>query len=164
MKRLYLARHAKSSWEHPELNDFERPLNRRGLRAAPRMGKYLAGLDVSPDIIVTSPARRARETADALAHAIGMPVADSREDSRIYTASALMLLKVMRSWDEAWNSVLMIGHNPGIAEVAVMLTGRTVGHVPTCAVMELDMDVTSWRDVKPGCGILGFKAVPKEIM
>jgi len=163
VKHLLLVRHAKSSWEHPELGDFDRPLNKRGIRDAPGMGEYLARQDILPDTIVTSPARRARETTDAFAYAMKIPIADIREDGRIYAASVSTLLEVICGWDEAWSSVMMAGHNPGMADIAALLIGGNIGHVPTCAVLELGLDVASWRDVAPGCGALRFRSSPKSI-
>jgi len=163
MKRLYLVRHAKSSWDHPGLDDFDRPLNERGMRDALDMGKYLAKLGVLPDAIVTSPAVRARQTSEALAPAMRISVDNLREDGRIYAASVPVMLEVIREWDETWNSVMMIGHNPDIAELAMMLTGEPVGRVPTCAVMEIEMDATCWADILAECGMLASKSTPKVI-
>ncbi len=163
MKRLFLARHGKSDWSRPTLDDFDRPLNKRGRHDAPRMGKHLAGLGLLPDIIVTSPARRARETADALAHAMHMPIDKLREDGRIYAASVSVLLEVIHGWDETWNSVMMVGHNPGIADIAMMLTDESVGHVPTCTIMEVELDVSYWVDTLSGCGTLTSKSLPRAI-
>lgn len=163
MKRLILVRHAKSSWKFPEMDDFDRPLNKKGARDAPRMGKHLAKLGALPDMIVTSPARRARETAAALAQAMIIPIVDIWEDERIYAASVSVLVEVIRGWDETWSSVMIVGHNPGIAELAVALTGEPVGHVPTCAVMELELNVTYWVDTLPECGTLTSRSAPKAI-
>jgi len=163
MKRLYLVRHAKSDWSHTELDDFDRPLNKRGIRDALEMSKYMAKLDVLPDVVVTSPAMRARQTSEALVHAMHIPMDDIREDGRIYAASVSALLEVIHEWDETWNSVMMVGHNPGIAEISVMLTGEPVGRVPTCAVMEIELDATYWSDMLAGCGMLASKSTPKLI-
>ena len=163
MKRLYLVRHAKSSWDHPGLDDFDRPLNERGMRDALDMGKYLAKLGVLPDVIVTSPAVRARQTSEVLAPDMRIPVDNLREDGRIYAASVPVMLEVMRGWDETWNRVMMVGHNPGIAEMVVLLTGEYIDHVPTCTVMEIELDATCWADILPECGVLVSKSTPKAI-
>ncbi len=145
MKHLYLVRHAKSSWNHPGLDDFDRPLNKRGMHDAPEMGKYLAEQEILPQRVVTSPARRASATAISLA------------------ASMSTLMVVIQAWDDAWECVMMVGPAPGIADVATVLTGADVGHVPTCTVMGLDLDVASWSDVAPSCGALRLKTVPKAV-
>jgi len=163
MKHLYLVRHAKSSWAHPGLDDFDRPLNRRGTADAPGMGKYLAEQGILPQIIVTSPARRARTTAISLATSMQVPLSSMVEDERIYAASTPTLISVIQSWDNTWEHVMMAGHNPGIADMATVLTGEVTGHVPTCTVMGLALDVVSWSDVAPGCGTLQLKITPKGI-
>jgi len=163
MKHLYLVRHAKSSWDYLELDDFDRPLNKRGMTDAPRMGRYLAGRGVVPAIIVASPARRTHETANAFVHTMNIPPTDFCEDSRIYAATASTLLDVIREWDDACSSVMVVGHNPGIAEVAGTLMGESAGDVPTCTVMGFSLGVTCWSAVVPGCGMLQFKVAPKTI-
>ncbi|MDQ6959971.1 MAG: histidine phosphatase family protein [Mariprofundaceae bacterium] len=163
MKKLCLVRHAKSSWKHLDLDDFDRPLNRRGMQDAPSMGKCLARRGVRPDALVSSPAKRAMQTAVALADGMGIPSNEIREDRRIYAASTSTLIAIIQGWDDTWERVMMVGHNPGIAEAAAVLTGEWVGHVPTCTVMELGLDVASWRDVAPGCGKLRLKVVPKVL-
>jgi len=163
MKHLYLVRHAKSSWHHPNLDDFDRPLNKRGMCDAPAMGKYLAEQGILPQRVVTSPARRASATAISLAAAIRIPPSDVVEDGRVYAASMSTLMGIIQAWDDAWECVMMVGHDPGIADVATVLTGAEVGHVPTCTVMELGLDVAIWGDVAPGCGMLKFKGEPRTI-
>jgi len=162
MKHLYLMRHAKSSWDHPGLNDFDRPLNKRGIRDAPKMGEYLAQQRILPQIIVTSPAKRAHATAISLAAAV-LPPSGIVENEQIYAASTSTLIAIIQGWDDTWERAMIVGHNPGIAEVAAVLTGGEVGHVPTCTVMELGLDVASWDDIVPGCGTLRLKIVPKGI-
>jgi len=163
MKRLYLVRHAKSDWMHTELDDFDRPLNKRGMRDAPKMGKYLAEQRIFPQSIVSSPARRAYATAISFAAAMQVPPSRIVEDDRIYAAITSTLIAVIQEWDDTWDSVMMVGHNPGIADLAAVLTGAEVGHVPTCTVMGLGLDVASWSDVTPGCGDQWLKIVPEAI-
>jgi len=163
MKHLYLVRHAKSSWDHPGLSDFDRPLNKRGMRDAPKMGEYLVEQRVLPQVIVYSPARRAHATAISLATAMQVPSAGFVEDDRIYAAAIATLIAVIKEWDDTWECVMMVGHNPGMADMAAVLTGKVVGHVPTCTVMGFGLDVASWSDVAPGCGIQWLKIVPKAI-
>ena len=163
MKRLYLVRHAKSSWDCPGLEDFDRPLNKRGMRDAPGMGEYLAEQGISPRIIVSSPARRAYATAISLASAMQIPSSRIVENGRIYTATVPALAGIIQAWEDSWEAVMMVGHNPGIADTASMLAGEDVGRVPTCTVIELNLDVSRWSHVKPGCGDLIAKIVPSMI-
>jgi len=162
MKKLWLVRHAKSSWKRPDMDDFDRPLNKRGMRDAPEMGKYLAKQGIFPRAVVTSPAKRARDTTAALASAMYVRSSGIVEDRRIYAASISILLDVIRGWDDAWDKVMMVGHNPGIAEITAVLTQMET-NVPTCTVMELGLDVIGWNNVVPGCGTLRFRITPKAI-
>lgn len=163
MKRLYLVRHAKSDWNHPGLDDFDRPLSKRGMRDAPKMGEYLVEQRISPQIIVSSPARRAHETAISLAAPMQIPPSDFVKDNRIYAAAASTLIAIIHEWDNTWEHVMMVGHNPGMADIAAVLTGENVGHIPTCTVMGLNLDVASWDDVAQSCGTQWLKIVPKAI-
>jgi len=163
MKRLYLVRHAKSSWNHPGLSDFDRPLNKRGMRDAPKMGEYLVEQRVLPQVIVCSPARRAHATAISFATAMQLPPSGIVEDDRVYAAVTATLIAIIKEWDDTWESVMMVGHNPGMADMAAVLAGAGVGRVPTCTVMGLGLDVASWGDVAPGCGSQWFKIAPKSI-
>ncbi|MDQ6959747.1 MAG: histidine phosphatase family protein [Mariprofundaceae bacterium] len=164
MKYLYLVRHAKSSWDHPGLEDFDRPLNKRGMCDAPKMGEYLVGQRILPQIIVSSPARRAHTTAISLAAAMQVPPSGIVKDDRIYAAATATLIAVIQEWDDTWERVMMVGHNPGMADMAAVLTDAGVCHVPTCTVMGFSLDIVSWGDVVPNCGIQQFKIVPKDIL
>jgi len=164
MKHLYLVRHAKSSWDHPGLDDFDRPLNKRGMRDALKMGEYLAEQRVLPQVIVYSPARRVHATAISLATVMQVPSSGLVEDDRIYAAAIATLIAAIKEWDDTWECVMMVGHNPGMADMAAVLTGAGVCHVPTCTVMGFSLDIASWGDVAPNCGIQQFKIVPKDIL
>ena len=151
MKTLILIRHAKSSWKHPDLPDLLRPLNKRGQRDAPVMGGRLAKREVEPDLIASSPATRAIATAEAMAQEIGYPEEDIRVDERLYEASAFDLLEIIQGLDNALEHVMLIGHNPGLTELANDL-GCDVDNIPTCGVVELQFDIGSWAlvgDVDP---------------
>ena len=127
------------------------------------MGAYLAAQGHVPRHIVTSPARRARTTAGMLATAMGVSSSRLTEDRRVYAAAASTLLDVLKGWDDAWDHVMMVGHNPGISNLASMLQGESAGQVRTCAVLGLLLDVDSWTDVVPGCGQPCLAIDPKEI-
>src|SRR4051812_3134502 len=122
MKTLLLLRHAKSSWKNPEARDFDRPLNKRGLKAAPLVGKFIKERKLKPDLIISSPAVRARMTA-ALVVESGELEGELRYDERIYEADIEALLKVVSQVDEAAETVLVVGHNPGLQELLRFLTG-----------------------------------------
>lgn len=162
MKRLTLLRHAKSGHKDGSVPDFDRPLSRRGKEDAPEMGRRLAARGDPPDAVVTSPAKRARKTAEKVARALGFPEDAIREDSRIYDAGVGTLVEVLRDLDDTWGHVLLVGHNPGFTELANLLGGLAIENVPTCGVVCLDLAEATWRRVAEGAGTLVFRDSPKQ--
>jgi phosphohistidine phosphatase len=162
MKRLTLIRHAKSSWKNSGLADVDRPLNSRGKRDAPRMGAYLARQGIQPDIILASPARRARKTAKLLAGEIPGAAGRILADPALYEAGAAVILERVRALDESWQHVMLIGHNPGLTDFANLLTAIGIDNLPTCAVLVADLDIDFWCETSPGCGRAALYVVPKE--
>lgn len=162
MKILYLARHAKSSWSHPELIDFERPLNKRGKRDAPFMGKVLREMNVSPHLIITSPALRAFRTARIISSQLGYSVEDIFTAEAIYEATAGELIKLIQEIDNKFNSLMLFGHNPSLTLANNYLSNKTMENIPTCAIVCLQFDVESWKDVKPDSGKLIFFEYPQK--
>jgi phosphohistidine phosphatase len=160
MKRLYLLRHAKSSWNEPDLADFDRPLNERGLIAAPFMGRFIVTKDYLPDIIISSPARRAFATAKLVLESSGAD-AELVIDDRVYEASPRTLMEVTASVSETANSAMLVGHNPGIEGFIRILTGRGEA-MPTAALAAIDLAVDRWADIRDGCGTLIEVVRPKE--
>src|SRR3954467_7006421 len=124
MKTLLLMRHAKSSWKDDSLDDHDRPLNKRGKRDAPRMGELLREQKLVPDYIVSSSARRARKTADAVALAAEFR-GETRITGELYMVQPGKMLEVLSQTPEAYNSVLLIAHNPGAEELLEQLTGES---------------------------------------
>ncbi len=147
MKFLTLIRHAKSSRDNPRQRDQSRPLNPRGLRDAPAMGKYLdTTFRFAPDTIVSSPATRAITTARLMAEALGYSEWRIRQDERIYEAPVDSLLEVLREQEDTHAHVCVVGHNPGMENLANWLCGtRVVEDVVTCAVIMLELDISSWE-------------------
>ncbi|SFD10533.1 SixA phosphatase family protein [Tropicimonas isoalkanivorans] len=150
MKHLILLRHAKSSWVNPELNDIDRPLNKRGKRSAKALGKWLRNSEWQPDEILCSSARRARETWEALKLA---GEADMRPV--LYHATPETMLDALRG--ATGETVLMIGHNPGIAAFAQDMADAAPDHprftdYPTGALLVLAFDVATWSEVQPQQG------------
>src|SRR5689334_12446246 len=132
MKTLYVLRHAKSSWDNAELEDFDRPLNDRGESSAPFMGEFMTANGFEPAVIVSSPAVRARETARLVKEAAHMP-AEIVYDDRIYEASPRTLQTVAASFDDRFDSAMMVGHNPGMEGFVRLLTGRSE-EMPTASL------------------------------
>ena len=163
MKTLYLVRHAKSSWKFPELRDFDRPLNGRGKRNAPDMGKRLKAMGILPDLLIASPANRALTTARKIAENIGYPVEDILENDDIYHGSENTLLQVIKSADGDVNELMLFGHNPGFTDLANLLGDQWIDNIPTCGIVALGFDVTDWSEVTPGTGRNLFFDYPKKI-
>ena len=162
MKTLCLVRHAKSSWADPSLTDFERPLNNRGKRDAPFMGKRLLRANLTPSIIVSSPARRARDTARMIAREIGFDKKKIDYREEIYHADEpAALLEVVSTRDPAVETMVLVGHNFVITECAEQLTGVSIASIPTCGIVAIVFDCHDWREVRPARGRLLFFDYPK---
>ncbi|HEU4388798.1 MAG TPA: histidine phosphatase family protein [Blastocatellia bacterium] len=161
MKTLLLLRHAKSSWDDSSLPDFERPLAPRGKRDAPRMGKEFASRGPAPDLVVSSPAQRARDTTTLFLHAAKIQT-QLRFDDKIYEAGTAELVSLVRKMPDTAASVLMVGHNPGFEELIVRLT-KSRRAVPTCSLTRIDFDVENWEAADDGAGKLVWQLNPKEL-
>ena len=162
MKTLFLVRHAKSSWKYPSLDDFERPLNKRGRKSAPFMGEVLGKLKVSPDLIISSPANRAATTARTMAAKIKYPLEDIQYSESIYEFSESALIRVVKRIDDAVKKAMIVGHNPGLNGLANYLGDRPVSNIPTAGIYCLDLDIASWSSIRENCGELKFFEYPKK--
>lgn len=162
MRRLYLIRHAKSSWAEPGIRDFDRPLNSRGKLDAPFMGKRLAAYGVHPDLILASQAKRARKTALSIAEAVDYPAADIVFSEAIYEAGVADLLQILAQAPADAGSLFLVGHNFTITDLAENLTGQSIGNIPTCGIVGIEFSAVSWADVGPGTGRLLFFDSPKK--
>ena len=161
MKRLLLVRHAKSSWNNTNLSDFDRPLNNRGKRDAPFMGQRLTVLTAAPDQILSSTAKRAITTARLLAGEMGIPEEEIITKDYLYLADHQTVLDLIRGSDNNLNSVMIVGHNPGITDLANYLHAGLVENIPTCRAFCLDFG-TSWKEIKKDGGNLQFFDYPKK--
>jgi phosphohistidine phosphatase len=161
MKTLLLMRHAKSSWDDPTLADFDRPLNPRGLRAAPAMGAFMRRGEILPERIFSSPAVRARETTRLVSEG-GAFEAEIKLEDRIYEASANGLRQIAAEVDDACSCVMLVGHNPGMEHFVRHLTGEVVS-MRTTALAVVDLDITKWAELDDGCGTLRALHDPKNI-
>ena len=163
MRLLTLVRHAKSSWAETGLSDFDRPLNDRGRRDAPRMAALLHERLPKPDRIVSSPALRAISTARIFAAAFGIAEDEIVSDARIYEATPDTLLRVVNEFDDGDRHVLMFGHNPGFSELAHRLASCSFDQMPTCAVAHLALSIEHWWEIAPRCGVLRDYMYPKGL-
>lgn len=170
MSTLYLLRHAKSSWSDPNLGDHARPLAPRGRRAAKRMARYADSQGIRPDLVLCSSALRARETLQLLRPALG-PGAAVRFDDDLYGANADELLGRLRAVDDRIASVVLVGHNPGLEDLATSLAsdGEALAKellrakFPTGALAILDLGSTTWARLGPGGAYLVRLVLPSEL-
>jgi phosphohistidine phosphatase len=163
MRELILTRHAKSEWNHLGLSDLERPLNARGKRDAPFMGRRLAeALGSPPDLIVSSPATRALHTALAFAEALGYPARRIELEPRIYEAPLAALLAVLQTLPDAAPRVCLFGHNPGFSMLVDCLTDAGYQTLPTCATARITFDIDTWAALSPSSGHLQSLDFPKR--
>ena len=162
MKRLILLRHAKSDWGTPGLKDFERPLNKRGEKNAPEMGKRLRKRGFKPERIISSPARRARDTARLLARQLTILESGVVFKDAIYEADTDALLETIQCIPQDLGCVMLVGHNPGMTELANLLGKFGIANLPTCAVVGLELEIKNWKKITPGCGRLWFYDYPKN--
>ena len=168
MRRLILLRHAKSD-RSPGVADRDRPLNPRGRRTAPVVGAHLAEAGLRPDLALVSTAVRTRETWDAMAAALGNP--ETRWQPEIYEAPAHRILGVIKAAPDGAAVVIVVGHNPGLGDLAAALAGegpraardRLALEFPTAAYAVIDFDTAHWSDVAPGRGRLERFAHPRDI-
>lgn len=162
MKYLYLIRHAKSDWENKELKDIDRPLNERGEHDAPLMGKILRSRNKKVDKIISSPAERAIKTAQLIAEKINYPTEDILTDKNIYHSGLPELMKIICSFNNHWNSVYFVGHNPGFTQLAELISSEEFGNIPTCGIVEIEMQIDDWMQISRGIGSKTFYDFPKN--
>jgi phosphohistidine phosphatase len=144
MKTLTIFRHAKSSWNNPGLQDHDRPLNRRGERDAPMMGERLQAAGIRPSLILSSPAARAWTTAKFLADAISYPTEFLQRDPSLYHAGLNKLYDVITAQDEGFNSITIVGHNPGLTDLANDLIPNLTSNLPTAGFVSILIDSDDW--------------------
>lgn len=163
MKKLYLIRHAKSSWGDFNLPDFDRPLNDRGKSDAPMMAKRLSERKVAIDAFVSSPAKRAKKTCKFFCSEFGV-----KEDriifiESLYLASADMFFSLVRSFDNRYSNVAVFSHNPGITEFANRLCrDARVDDMPTCSIFAAELDINNWKDLEESANKFLFFDFPRN--
>ena len=161
MKILLLLRHAKSSWDDKSLRDFDRPLNRRGLKAAPMVGEMMRKRKLRPEVVLSSPAERAKETTRLVCDAAGL-IAAVRYDDGIYEASVRRLLEIVSQIEDAVNNAMLVGHNPGFEELLATLTGES-NRMTTAALACIELSIERWSEVTSGTGKLQWIVKPKDL-
>lgn len=161
MRTLYLLRHAKSSWDDPGLKDFDRPLNKRGLKAAPSVGAYMLKEKIRPDLVLSSPALRAKQTTHIVCEAAGL-TSLINFDEQIYEASVQRLFKIVAGFEAGITTAMMVGHNPGFEELLAALTGES-HRMPTAALACINLKIEKWSDLIGGCGKLKWLVKAKDL-
>ena len=161
-KTLYLLRHAKSDWNDRTLSDFERPLNLRGTVQAPQIAKVLATKDNHPQVIISSPANRALSTAKIVAVQIGVSESEIGSEKRVYEANIFTLMYLLQETSNDIDCLLLVGHNPGMSGLVNTLSRQKVAPIPTCALIQLELEIDSWEELAPECANLIGVDVPKK--
>jgi phosphohistidine phosphatase len=162
MKTLILVRHAKSSWKDHDLKDFDRPLNERGKRDAPFMGALIKEKGILPDVLISSPAKRAITTAGLFAKKLSIAKNEIIENEKIYEASAGELIDIINAIDDTKSSAMIFGHNPGLTMVANYLSDKRIDNIPTCGMVVITFEENSWKSIQIGSGKLIEFEYPKK--
>ena len=161
MKTLWLLRHAKSSWDTPGADDFNRPLNKRGQKTAPLIGKYIKQLKIKPNLVLCSPAQRTSQTIKLVLEATKADW-EVTYDHHIYAAGLTELLYVLTNTSNKVSTLLLVGHNPGIADLLAWLTA-TIHAFPTCTLAQISLDSNSWHNLQRGSGKLDWVITPNDL-
>ena len=168
MRRVYLLRHAKSSWKDRSLADRDRPLAGRGKRAAKAVAGHIEAERIRPDLVLCSPARRSRETLERVEPAFGDPV-ETRFEEALYGASEGELLTCLRALPPELDSVMIVGHNPGLEDVALALASegaeraRMGEKYSTAALATIDLPVNDWSAIERASGELVAYVRPRDL-
>ncbi len=166
MRRLILMRHAKSDWDNPALPDHDRPLNSRGRKAARLMGGWLLAKGLIPDVALVSSAQRTRETWEGLTADWPRPLPEVRFLQELYNASPDVMMHLVAR--ETASTMMVLGHNPGLAEAAQRVVAEPPEHpkfdrFPTCAMLVAEFDIADWADAAPGSGRAVAFVVPRDL-
>jgi len=164
MKRLFLIRHAKSSWSDISLDDIDRPLNKRGKRDAPFMAKLLKEKNIFPDLLISSPAKRANSTAMFFADAFDYPKERIVVKSPIYESSVRDFLDVLQEIEDENRVVFLFGHNPALTLFTTFLSGKDLINIPTCGIAGLKLKVEKWGQINENTCELELFEYPKKYL
>lgn len=162
-KKLLIVRHAKSDWGSITLKDFDRPLNQRGENNAPEMGKRLLEKNIIPDEIISSPALRALTTCKLITRALKLNEEAIKTNDKIYEATHQTLLSIINQFDNDKNLVALFGHNNGITDLTVYLTGADIFNIPTCGMVLIEFPFDNWTLVSKTTGTVLFFDFPKNL-
>ncbi len=161
MKHLTIIRHAKSSWENPDLDDMVRPLNERGKQAVVIIGDYLKNKKIKPDLIITSPATRALQTAIGIGTVLKYKTEDLKIEQAVYFGNTTSVIRIIENTDNRFRDVFLLGHEPVLSSVIAALSGDVPDKFSTGAVCRMYFDITNWRDITLKKGECEFFVNPK---
>ncbi|MCB0496494.1 MAG: histidine phosphatase family protein [Cyclobacteriaceae bacterium] len=162
-KRLYLVRHAKTEERSMDMRDFDRELTSRGMQDSTHLGKYYATKSMIPDLILSSDAARARETAELIASQMGYDLSRIHLNHEIYEASVRTLFQLVTQLKDEWDSVMIVGHNPVMNYLAEYLSGAEIGHMFTGSAACIAFEVESWSEVSQSSGTLEEYVIAKHL-
>lgn len=162
MKNLLIIRHAKSSWDDPDLEDKERPLDNKGLGDATLMANVLKNHNVRLDKIFCSTALRAKMTLELINKTLNFDLQKIVYTDELYNASRRNILNFLKVLDDDLINVAIVGHNPGLTDLADFLLYDFYYQLPTCAMVFIELDINKWSDLKSGTGTLRFYEYPKK--
>jgi phosphohistidine phosphatase len=162
LKKLYLVRHAKSSWGNPELRDLDRPLNDRGKRDAPFMGRLMKQKGIKPGLLITSPAIRAYFTAGFFAAELDYSEDNIVKEEELYEAGVTDIIKVISRVNDDIESIMLFGHNPGLTEFCNYISDKQIDNIPTSAVVSLILKKKHWNETGKKSYRLEFFEYPKK--
>lgn len=162
MKSIYLVRHAKAGWHDPSMPDFKRPLTNRGHAEAEAMSAHLLSQEIVPEMLVSSPATRALETAEIFADTLGFDRSCIRENIGIYEGGLEELASIVRSLPDGYDAVMIFGHNPVISSFIDWLTGKPAESMETCGVAKIDLECRKWKETEEGAGTLDWYEYPEK--
>lgn len=161
MKVIHLIRHAKSSWDNPDLDDFSRILNERGKKDALFMAKKLKESGCNPDYFISSPAKRTTETSKIIAFELNCNAKKIIFDERIYHSSLPLILNVLNDVPNSFNNIILVGHNPTLTQLSNYLTDNFIDNIPTCGMVKIELDIDNWQHIIQGIGNKIFFIYPK---
>ena len=163
-KTLIIVRHAKSDWTIEGQRDFDRDLNQRGYRDAPRMAMQFSQTGFIPDLIISSPAKRARITAGFFAERLEYNEEDIAFDDSIYESTVGNILSIINSIEEDYSNVMIFGHNPAFTYIVEYLSDYDLVNLPTCGIIRISFEVETWAEISKSTGNVDSYMFPKEVL
>ncbi|MBX2845907.1 MAG: histidine phosphatase family protein [Saprospiraceae bacterium] len=161
-KTLFLIRHAKSSWSDPSLDDFDRPLNERGKKDAPNMGKVLAEKSPGIQLFLSSTAKRAIKTAKSVAKHYGFEENNIVAEDKLYHAAPHQILKLIAKHAKGKDSIAVFAHNPGLTDLANQLSSARIDNLPTAGIFAVEFDIENWDEISEKRGKFLYFEYPKK--